>query len=327
MGPIPPTTDPVADATPRPEAEAAPSTYPSAPRRHRWARAICARYPFALGDDWVSRGLDPFFGAGHDWQLATGRGGWPTMVLDLAHTLQRKFYYFPRVHGRIYRRLPFREYLIATLTAGAGFLDIGANVGFFSLLAAELVGASGRVYGFEPDPRICESLTRSARANRFAHLETFQLALSDHEGQADFYRAKDGTAGSLVPEAPGREARYAGTLTTPVTTLDALVAAGRIDPARISLLKIDVEGEEPRTVAGLLDTLVQANHPPIWCEVRGPQGSTRAPNTFVAVRDRLAPLGYEAFTWSRGERRPARAEDVVKRTDILFERDRRAPRP
>jgi len=280
---------------------------------------VCTNYLLPFGDDWMNRRLDWLFGRdAPNWIHAPGRGLWPTMVLDVSHTLQRKFYYFPKLHGRYYGKLPFRHYLESRLTPGATFLDIGSNVGFFSLLAAQLVGPTGKVYAFEPDPAIHEALTRSAAANGFAHLETFCVALSDHHDEAVFHRAKDGTASSLVPEAPGREHRYSEHIVTQVTTLDRLVSSGRVSAGDIALIKVDVEGEEARVVAGMRETLRAADCPPIWCEVRGPAGSTRAPNTFTAVCEQLAPLGYQPFRWTADGAEPVTS--VKKRADILFQR-------
>lgn len=290
-------------------------------RLHRFLRAVLTHYPMRTGAAWLNRRLDRLLAGPPRWVLAPGRGEWPTMELNLAASLQRKFFYFPKVYGRFYGRTPFRDYLLTKLSAGSTFLDIGSNVGFFALMAARQVGPTGRVYAFEPDPEICECLVRSAKANTYPQIEAFQLALSDREGQLTFYRATDGTASSLVPEAPGHEHRYnAGTLTTPVTALDTLVRAGKLDPRGISLVKVDVEGEEVRTVSGMCETLVAADYPSIWCEVRGPQGSSRAPNTYVAVRDRLKPLGYKPYWWSKAGLRPVFDDEVVKRCDVLFER-------
>jgi FkbM family methyltransferase len=290
-------------------------------RVHRVLRAVTSHYPLRFGAAWVNRRLDRFFGSEDaNWALAPGKGDWPTMVLDLSKNLQRKFYYFPSVYGRFYGRGEFNQFVRQRLKPGATFLDIGSNVGFFSLLAAQLVGPEGRVYAFEPEPDISEALRRSAAANGFEHLEVFQLALSNRNGELNFYRARDGTASSLVPEAPGKEGRYEHSHTTPVTTLDELVEQHRIKATEITLMKVDVEGEEPRTVAGMQATLRRAGLPPIWCEVRGPQGSTRAPNTYLPVKEQLVALGYQPYQVVAGERRPLRDEDVVARTDVLFER-------
>ncbi len=287
-------------------------------RLHRFIRALCTHYPMKFGAAWLNRRLDRFFdGPEPNWLLAPGRGKWPTMVLNVSINLQRKLFYFPKVYGRFYGGTEFARFLARELAAGGGFLDIGANVGFFSLQAARLVGAGGHVWAFEPEPDIHEALVRSARANELAQLEAFRLALSDRDGELPFYRARDGTASSLVPEAPGREARYERTLVTPVTTLDKVAAAGKIDPKAITMIKVDVEGEEVRTVRGMLDTLAAAGRPPVWCEVRGPKGSTRAPDTYLGVRDELARLGYVPLRWHDGAR--THVGDVVERTDVLFE--------
>lgn len=290
-------------------------------RLHRFLRAILTHYPTRLGAAWLNRRLDKILAGPPRWLLAPGRGEWPTMELDLSMSLQRKFFYFPKVYARFYGKTVFRDYLETALSPGATFLDIGSNVGFFALMAARRVGPTGRVLAFEPDPQIWECLVRSAKANSYDHIVAFQLALSDREGELAFYRANDGTASSLVPEAPGHEHRYdSGTLTTRVTALDTLVRDGKLDPRGISMVKVDVEGEEVRTVTGMRDTLVAAGHPPIWCEVRGPKGSSRAPNTYIAVRDRLKPLGYKPYWWSKAGTRPVFDNEVMKRCDVLFER-------
>lgn len=289
-------------------------------RLHRFLRAIFSHYPIRRGAAWLNRRLDRLCAAAEaQWLLAPGRGDWPTMVLDVTHHLQRKFFYFPRVYGRFYGDTPFRRYLERRLRPGATFVDIGANVGFFSLLAARIVGPTGRVYAFEPDPRLHAALTRSARASAYAHVAAFPIALSDREGELPFFRARDGTASSLVDEVPARRARYEGTITTPVTTLDHLVERGALDLRSVELIKVDVEGEEARTVGGMLRALATAS-PSIWCEVRGPQGSTRAPGTFAQVAERFATIGYRPFRHEGGALRPLAIGDVRERCDVLFER-------
>jgi FkbM family methyltransferase len=284
-------------------------------------RAISTHYPLWFGAAWLNKRLGRFFDrAESNWLLAPGRGLFPTMVLDVATTLQRKLYYFPKYYGRFYGRTSFAAYLRHKLVRGSRYIDIGSNVGFYALTAARIVGPDGRVVAFEPEPNICESLVRSARANDFSYLRALPVALSDHEGEACFYRARDGTASSLVCEAPGREARYERTLTTQVTTLDKLVAAGEVDVTQTTLIKVDVEGEEVRTIRGMREMLAAAAFPSIWCEVRGLEGSTRAPNTYAGVRDALEPLGYRPFLWTDGVRRPVVDKDIRARVDVLFER-------
>jgi len=296
-------------------------TMPRRERTHRFLRGIFSTFPTKLGAAWINRRLDRAFEDPEpNWLLAPGRGRFPTMMLNVSTNLQRKLYYFPRAYGRFYGTNTFARFMRKELAPGGTFFDIGANVGFFSLLAASLVGETGTVYAFEPEPDICEAIAKSAEANGYTHLHALQLALSDHEGEADFYRARDGTASSLVAEVPGREQRYERTLKTRVTTLDKLVAEGTIDPRGVSLIKVDVEGEEARTVRGMRETLIAANYPRIWCEVRGPKGSTRSPNTYPGVLAVLQDLGYAPLIWSDTGRRAVEDADVEGRADVLFER-------
>ena len=86
-------------------------------------------------------------------------------------------------------------------------------------------------------------------------------------------------------------------------------------------MKIDVEGEEPRTVAGMQKTLRRAGLPPIWCEVRGPRGSTRAPNTYLPVKAQLVALGYRPYQVVGGERWPVPRRRGGRAHRRLVERD------
>lgn len=74
----------------------------------------------------------------------------------------------------------------------------------------------------------------------------------------------------------------------------------------------------------MLATLKAAGLPPVWVEVRGPRGSTRAPNTYRAVRAALEPLGYEPYFWSPSWRKCV--HDVRGREDVLFLHPTRPPR-
>jgi FkbM family methyltransferase len=290
---------------------------------HRFLRGMFSKYPIRFGAAAINRVLDVAFGSSDPhWLVAPGRGYFPTMVLNVSTNLQRKLYYFPSVYGRFYGTNTFASFIRGRLKPGDTFFDVGANVGFFSLIAASIVGDSGSVYAFEPEPDTCEAIAKSAKANGYSRLHPMQCALSDHEGEADFYCARDGTANSLVTEAPGREKRYDRKVTTRVTSLDKLVAEGTIDPCGISLIKVDVEGAEARTVRGMRESLLAADYPAIWCEVRGPKGSTRAPNTYPAVLSVLKDLGYTPVIWTERGRRHVRDEDVVGRADVLFERSR-----
>lgn len=149
------------------------------------------------------------------------------------------------------------------LVAGGTFIDVGANVGWFSLLAAKLVGPSGRVLAVEPNPRNCELLESSKRRNGFDHLEVVAGAASDQ----DCWLAleTDASNGRVIPlgtlSADSKPVRCS--YVVPAFRLDQLVAERAIE--RVDAIKVDVEGVEAKVFAGA-ERLLGRLHPPVIFE-------------------------------------------------------------
>ena len=116
---------------------------------------------------------------------------------------------------------------------GSVFYDVGANVGFYSLLGALRVGTDGRVYAFEPLPENAAFLRRHLAMNRIRNVEIFETAISDQSGTAWFSSESTRAMGKLAA---------AGTVTVATATLDELIAEGRIAPP--NTIKMDIEGAE-----------------------------------------------------------------------------------
>ena len=253
-----------------------------------------------------------------EWLVSESVGGLPAMELDVSSPFQRKMFYFPRAYWNRLLGLPFGRFLAGEVRPGWSFLDIGSNIGFYTLFAAQRAGPTGRVHAFEPDPTTFESVSRSCTRNGFDWATCHNMALSNREGELPFFVTSGGSAHSLVSEIPERAGRYSGRVNVQVKTLDSLVRDGVVAVPRVDLIKIDVEGEEARTVAGMKEALKGWSLPRVWAEVRGPKGSTRAPNTFPAVYAELGPLGYVAHEWQRGQLRVVTEADIVGREDVLF---------
>ena len=118
------------------------------------------------------------------------------------------------------------------------FYDVGAHVGFYSLLASALVG-SGKVFAFEPLPRNLDYLRQHLAHNRAANVDVFPVAVSDRTSTAAFRMEHSGFMGCLSAE---------GTLMVRTVTLDLLVESGRILPP--NYVKMDVEGAELLALQG-----------------------------------------------------------------------------
>lgn len=138
------------------------------------------------------------------------------------------------------------------LRSGDVVVDIGANIGLFTLPAAARVGAAGRVVAVEPIPRNRTLLARSVQASGFGQVRIVGAAASDRPGAVEL-RTHPTTSNSARPAASGerlRDAAGAG-LRVPAVVLDE--ALGELD--RLDLVKVDVAGMEPRALHGFERTL------------------------------------------------------------------------
>jgi len=142
------------------------------------------------------------------------------------------------------------------LRPGAVVLDVGANAGFFTLVASRLVGAAGRVHAFEPLPRNLYYLERHVQLNDRTNVTVEALAIAATSGEAHFRTASHASMGGL---------RDDGNLHVVTASLDDLLAAGRI-PAP-DFIKMDIEGAEgdalrgaARLLAGSPLTIVLSTH-------------------------------------------------------------------
>jgi FkbM family methyltransferase len=127
---------------------------------------------------------------------------------------------------------------------GAYIIDIGANLGWFTLIAASIAGKEGVVLSFEPDPVNFSLLSRSVERNGFDNIRLFQQCASDVDGTRTLHMAPSEHMGqhSISRDMGGPK------ITVESATLDTIASNLRID--HIDVLKIDVEGAEPEVLAG-----------------------------------------------------------------------------
>jgi FkbM family methyltransferase len=160
--------------------------------------------------------------------------------------------------------LPVQQALAGVLHSGGVFYDIGANVGFFSVIASRLVGASGRVVAFEPVPRNLAYVRLNCRINRCSNVRVVEAAVSDRSGEGTLMLARfaGGAALSVAGPPPDflREMRV-----TTVALDDWLAAQGGPRP---DVVKIDVEGAELQALQGMRRILAELR-PRILLEVDG----------------------------------------------------------
>lgn len=144
------------------------------------------------------------------------------------------------------------------LRPGDGVLDVGANIGVYSLLAASQVGPAGRVLAFEPGPEAHRRLTENLRINRLDNVKVHTCALGDRVGVVDFLNQCDTTNRMQTAADAGKSV-----VSVSVARLDDIV---EIDCA---MGKMDIEGAEPIALRGAERMLKEAN-PPVWLlEING----------------------------------------------------------
>lgn len=136
-----------------------------------------------------------------------------------------------------------QDAIVRHLAPGAVFYDVGANAGFFSAIAARVVGSGGRVYAFEPDPDNMDAIRDVIALNDFSRCELCPQAVSDLDGELDF---QTGGENSFIAHIGPVRAPGEKTLRVKSTTLDAFVT----DHTPPTLVKIDVEGAEGQVLAG-----------------------------------------------------------------------------
>lgn len=143
---------------------------------------------------------------------------------------------------------PFEtEVIKSVVKPGDVVVDLGANVGYFTLLLARLVGETGKVIAFEPDPHNFGLLRKNIRANGYRNVVLHQQAVGQRSGtQKLFLCEKNRGDHRLYDSQDGR-----ATVDVSVTTIDQALGKGQ----RVDFIKMDIQGCEPGALQGMQETL------------------------------------------------------------------------
>lgn len=147
------------------------------------------------------------------------------------------------------------EPLRSTLKPGGTFLDVGVNVGYYSMLALDLVGEEGSIHGFEIDERSLRCLRKTVQRQNLANFHIHEIAVGAAEGSGVL---------TLMPDCGHNTVREKGEgLMVPVTDLDSWRKKHGV--RNIQAIKLDIEGSELAAIQGARQ-LIQAERPVIVCE-------------------------------------------------------------
>ena len=185
------------------------------------------------------------------------------------------------------------SFILRYLEPSAVFVDVGASIGSLTIPVAHTLAPRGRVVAIEASGRIFPYLSRNAAVNALQNVQCVHSAVSDREGNVEFYEAPVDHfgMGSMGPQFHAQPSQVPG------RTLDHILAEAGV--TRVDLLKIDVEGFEAKVLSGA-QQLLRNHHPPLiifefidWAEARLSGGG---PGT---AQRRLREWGFKV--WRLGD--------------------------
>jgi len=167
---------------------------------------------------------------------------------------------------------------------GDTVVDIGAHIGYYTVIAAQLVGDKGKVYAFEPDPKNYQLLQRNVKLNGYSNVVLVNKAVSDKSGQAHLFLNNENTGDHRIfnPELDRRS------LSIATTTLDDFF---KDKEKRVDIIKMDIQGAEARAFQGAMKVIARNRHIKLITEFY-PQALQQSE---ISAEEYLALLQKHAF--------------------------------
>lgn len=217
-----------------------------------------------------------------------------------------KLYKNSKISELIYNgfEIPERDYLSMVLVEGDYFVDIGANIGLFSLIAAEIVGEGGKVISFEPTSDSYERFIENISLNKFKNIDSYNIGLSNSVGSLTMNISTNGYD-AWNTFAITTNSNLQSQMQVSVSTLD--IQLTYYNKAKIKLVKIDVEGWEKFVLKGGVNFFTNYS-PQVLVEFT-------EENTFAAgymvqeIYDFMVDLGYDWYSFR--EKRLVKAEKKI----------------
>ena len=201
--------------------------------------------------------------------------------LQLSDPIQRQIYF------GLYEQ-PETKLLREKLPETGIFIDVGANVGYFSLLASALVGKGGSVHTFEPIPKNLQVLVDAIESNKISNIVTNQVAIGRKKGTIELFinDTEMGNASSII--GPNRKKA----VIAPIITLGDYIEISEIN--QVDFIKIDIEGGEFDALSGMEKILRHKIAPDLIVEINPYflQQNGVAPSIILGM---LSDFGYKYY--------------------------------
>ena len=140
-------------------------------------------------------------------------------------------------------------------------IDVGANIGYYTLIFAQLVGSSGKVFAFEPESKNFEILKKNIEINNYPNIVAEQKIVSDKSGIVKLFIAEHGIVGHRINQQKSSQ-KF---IEVESIILDNYIKKLNLDN-KINFIKIDVEGSEPKVLEGAKGIMQKSNQLKIFTE-------------------------------------------------------------
>lgn len=210
------------------------------------------------------------------------------------------------LHFGVYEKAETR-FFESACRGGMTFLDVGANIGYYTALAARAVGPNGKVVALEPDPESYSYLEKTIDANSAGNVKSFRVAASDAPANLPLFISKDNRGDNRLYASADKRSQ----VEVEARPIDELLTENNI--STVDLIKIDVQGYEPKVIAGLSKTIARSPNLTILTEF-WPKGITEAGGEAKMFLDDLRKLGLTLYEL----RSDGNLSELTDDNDLIF---------
>ncbi len=191
---------------------------------------------------------------------------------------------------------------------GMTVLDIGANVGLYTVIAARLVGEEGRIISFEPEAQNFGILKKNISDNNFKNVQPIQVAVADTEGELTLFLSK----GNKGKHSLFRPSDTGGEQVVKTIVLDKWLEKHTI--GKVDIIKIDIQGAEPLAFSGMQKTL---STKPVLLMEYDPKSIRESGHNPIETLEMLLGYGYVLYSVDEGKKSKKKINDIRLFTDAL----------
>jgi FkbM family methyltransferase len=235
------------------------------------------------------------------WQKQIGKREY--IAFELQRGLKMQLYFDSRLSREIYCgyfEWEERQFINNFLREGEIFVDVGANIGMFTLIASQKVGEKGQVYSLEPCSKTYSRLVKNVDFNGLKNVQCLQIALADHSGKSAMNVSLDGydACNSFAQPTAGNSFTHETVCTA---RWDDFAKEHHL-VGRVALMKIDVEGWESHVLTGGKEFFGRKDAPVLQVEFTD-EASQSAGSSCQSLYRQLEELGYRMFFYEAKTRK------------------------